>query len=384
MCGIAGIVYLNGAIAGPEDISRMLELIKHRGPDGEGRLLRDNIAIGHRRLAIIDLNTGSQPMSNENGTIWITFNGEIYNYKHLREYLEKKGHIFRTQSDTEVIIHLYEEYNTDAVNHLRGMFAFVIADFNMKNLFLARDHFGIKPLYYRSQPNFFTFASELPALRKVENKPPIGDLRMVDIFLRFSYIPSPYTIYKDIYKMNPGEFILVSFNGDIIEKKKYWDSKFDYPEEQKKQVTIKEIESVLEESVSAHLVSDVPFGVLLSGGVDSSLVAIEMAKNLKDQVKAYTIDFNEEYFSERIYAEKIADQFNLNHTVKLVKEESIEILPDLISHFGEPFGDPSIIPTWYVAGMARKFVPMVLSGDGGDETFAGYGSYLQWENYHST
>lgn len=383
MCGIAGIVYRDGTVAQQDHIASMLDAIKHRGPDGEGTHIAENIALGHRRLAIIDLVTGSQPMSNEDGSVWITFNGEIYNYQTLRDSLESCGHKFKTQSDTEVIIHLYEDYGTELVHHLRGMFAFGIADFSKKILMIARDHFGIKPLYYRSQAHYFTFASELPALRTLEESPPIGDLGMVDIFLRFSYITSPNTIFKDIFKLNPGSYLVVSFSGDIIEQQQYWIPELGTGIPGKHEIGLDKIESVLEESVSAHLVSDVPFGVLLSGGVDSSLVAIKMAKLLPTPVTSFTIDFEDELFSEKKYAHSLAEAFHLNEITQMAREDSLGILPDLISHFGEPFGDPSIIPTWQVARIARSRVPMVLSGDGGDETFAGYISYIQWRNSHS-
>lgn len=383
MCGIAGIVYRDGTTARPDHIALMLDAIKHRGPDGEGTHIAENIALGHRRLAIIDLVTGSQPMSNEDGSVWVTFNGEIYNYKTLRDSLENRGHLFKTQSDTEVIVHLFEDYGTELVHHLRGMFAFGIADFSKKILMIARDHFGIKPLYYRFQPHFFTFASELPALRTFEESLPTGDLGMVDIFLRFSYIPSPNTIFKDIFKLNPASYMVVSFSGEIIEQKPYWIPEIGTGMPGKNEISLDKIESVLEESVSAHLVSDVPFGVLLSGGVDSSLVAIKMAKVLPSPVTSFTIDFEDNLFSEKRYADSLAETFHLYEISQMVREDSLEILPDLISHFGEPFGDPSIIPTWHVARIARSRVPMVLSGDGGDETFAGYLSYIQWRNSYS-
>lgn len=378
MCGIAGIIYRDGTQARSHHISFMLEKIKHRGPDGEGIHIHDNIALGHRRLAIIDLVTGHQPMSNEDESIWITFNGEIYNHLDLRNDLEKRGHIFKTNSDTEVIIHLYEEYGTELVQYLRGMFAFGIADFSAKKMILVRDHFGIKPLYYRLQPHFFTFASELPALRIIEESPPIGDLLMVDLFLRFSYIPSPNTIFKDIFKLNPGSILEISFTGDIIKKHQYWIPELNQHLSEKLPVDVNKIDSAIEESVSAHLISDVPFGILLSGGVDSSIIAIKMAKLLKNPVTSFTINFDDDAFSEIKYANALVERIQLNGINELIKEDSLKLLPDLISHFGEPFGDPSIIPTWYVAKLARSEVPMVLSGDGGDETFAGYLSYLQW------
>ena len=379
MCGIAGIVRWGQIPASDREIQRMTDAIEHRGPDGQGVLCRENVALGHRRLAIIDLATGQQPMSNEDGTIWITYNGELYNFRELRQELVACGHTFRSHSDTEVIVHAYEEWGDDCVKRFRGMFAFAIADFGRRRLFVARDHFGIKPLYYRIGRDYFGFASELSALRRIDDAAPAGNLQSIDYYLRFSYDPTNSTIYRDTRKLAPASTMVVAFDGTIGDPIAYWDLTFD-PDTESEDAHWEEraIETV-RESVSAHLVADVPFGVFLSGGIDSTLVAGDMSAILKDRVRAYGIGFNEEAFTEMKYAREAAKHFGIDLVTEVVGEnEALDIIPDLVAHFGQPFGDSSAIPTWFVSRLARRDVPMVLSGDGGDEAFGGYHSYVQW------
>ncbi len=379
MCGIAGIIRWSEPLRDGE-IERMTKAIAHRGPDGVGFLRRDSVALGHRRLAIIDPETGQQPMPNQDETIWLTYNGEMYNFHELRDELEQKGHTFETRSDTEVVVRSYEEWGPECVKRFRGMFAFALADFRNRRLLLARDHFGIKPLYYRVGGGYFAFASELAALRKVDDAPPAGNLDAVELFLRFQYIPTPHTIYKDTFKLPPASYMVVDFNGGVSGPTRYWDLSFEAQSGLTDNQWLERAEEVIHDSVKAHLVSDVPFGVFLSGGIDSSLVASQMSRILKHPVQAFSIGFEEKQYSELQYAEQVAERCGIELRTEIVREDMLQILPDLVAHYGEPFGDSSAVPTWYVSRLARQHVPMVLSGDGGDEGFAGYPTYEWWLN----
>lgn len=379
MCGIAGIIRFDDKRISADRLEVMVRSLAHRGPDGWGVKVWDRMGIGHRRLSIIDLETGSQPMSNEDGTKWITFNGEIYNYKELHIELAKIGHRFTSRSDTEVIIHAYEEWGTECLQKLRGMFAFAIVDLNLKTVFIARDHFGIKPLYYRRQGNRFTFASELHALKGGDPTGLQGDLCSVEAFLRFQYIPAPRTIYRNVFKLPAAHYLVIHENGTLNGPFQYWEMPVRSGSRRLSESQwIEKTESVVQESVKAHLVSDVPFGVFLSGGVDSSIVAWKMAETLGDRVKAFSIGFNEEAFSELEHAQVAAGVLKMDWQSRNVEETSLSMLPELLEHCGEPFGDDSIIPCWHLARLAREHVPMVLSGDGGDEGFGGYDFYRDW------
>ncbi len=378
MCGIAGILRWAGEAPGRLEIERMTEAIKHRGPDGEGFMLRERVAFGHRRLAIIDPEGGHQPMASEDESLWIIYNGELYNFRELKRELEQKGHRFLTRSDTEVVLHAYSEWGPRCVERFRGMFAFGLADFRQRKLLLARDHFGIKPLYYRLGEGYLAFASELPALRRVDDAPPTGSLQAVDLFLRFQYIPTPHTIYQEIFKLPPASYMTIDFDGHRTEPVRYWDIEFKQEDGLTDSEWEERAEQVIHESVNAHLVSDVPFGVFLSGGIDSSLVASHMSSILERPVQGFSIGFKEKDYSELAYAEEAARRCGVELHTEVVEDDALSILPDLVAHYGEPFGDSSAIPTWYVSRLARSFVPMVLSGDGGDEGFGGYSSYDYW------
>lgn len=360
----------------------MTRAVSHRGPDGEGFFQREGIAFGHRRLAIIDLEAGKQPMGNEDGTVWVTYNGEIYNYRELRAELEAKGHVFATRSDTEVIVHGWEEWGETCVQRFRGMFAFGLADFEKQQLFLARDHFGIKPHYYRLGPGYLAFASELTALRQVDAPVPGGNLLAVELFLRFQYIPTPHTIYNDTFKLPPASTMLVRFDGTRGEPRRYWDLNFESQPRLSDGEWEERAAAVIRDSVKAHLVADVPFGVFLSGGIDSTLVAGEMSKLLERPVEAFSIGFDESEFSELPHAQEAAKRIGVKLHTEIVRSDSLDMLGDLVAHYGEPFGDSSSIPTWHVSRLARSQVPMVLSGDGGDEGFGGYSSYVSWMQGH--
>ena len=380
MCGIVGFSFTECRRAVLPVLQDGIAALSHRGPDGSGMLIRDRIALGHSRLAIIDLDGGAQPMKSADGRHAITFNGEIYNYREIRDELIGIGHTFRTQSDTEVILEAYREWGKACVQRLRGMFAFAIADFNARQLFLARDHLGIKPLLYAQIGERFAFASEFQALRRLPwlDKILEPDLQGIHEFLRFMYIPAPRTGFKQIRKLLPGHCMEVSVDSPKCEPEAYWKLEFnpDYSRTDPEWQEI--IEDALRRSVKSHLVADVPFGAFLSGGLDSTLVVKYMAEILDRPVRTFNIGFIEEKYDERPFAREAAAAIGTEHFEEVVDVEALELLPKLVQHYGEPYGDSSAVPTWYVSRLAREHVPMVLTGDGGDEFFAGYKSYRKW------
>jgi asparagine synthase (glutamine-hydrolysing) len=384
MCGIAGILQFHGQPADGSNVALMTKALAHRGPDGEGLIVRGPAALGHRRLSIIDLEGGRQPLSNEDGTVWITFNGEIYNYKELRPQLEAQGHVFRTQSDTEVIVHAYEQWGDDCVSKFRGMFAFAILDERRRRLFLARDQLGIKPLYYRITQECIAFASELQALRVLPGMDWSLDLQALDEYLALQYIPAPRTIYRNVQKLPPAHRLVVEFGGRCPPPEQYWRLEFRANSRRSEADTAAELDEVLRESVRSHLVSDVPFGAFLSGGVDSSVIVAYMAEMLGRPVKTFSIGFEEADFNELEFAREASEICGTEHHEEVVRPDALSILPKLVQHYGEPFGDNSAIPTYYVSRLARQHVPMVLSGDGGDEFFAGYNTYRRWMKLRPT
>jgi asparagine synthase (glutamine-hydrolysing) len=378
MCGIVGIINKNGAPAQETLLEEMTSAITHRGPTDAGIYISGSLGLGNRRLAIIDLQGGKQPLSNENNDLWITYNGEIYNFKELQNELINQGHTFRSNSDTEVIIHAFETWGKNCVNHFRGMFAFAIADLINRELFIARDQMGIKPLFYISTPSFFAFASELQALRCIPGIPLDIDIEALDQYLFLQYIPAPKTIFQKIRKLKPAHKLTVSFDGEFSEPEEYWQLDFVPDFTKNENDWIEGLESVIKNSIEAHLVSDVPFGAFLSGGIDSSCVVTYMSQILNKPVKTFTIGFEEEEFNEIKYAEEVSLYCKTEQYTEILKPKALEILPMLVRHYGEPFGDSSAIPTYYVSELAHRHVPMVLSGDGGDELFAGYGTYQGW------
>lgn len=378
MCGIAGIVNFNGAPVSPDVVNAMTISLAHRGPDGSGVKIQGSVGMGHRRLSIIDPTGGAQPMSNEDGQVWITFNGEIYNYRSLRTELQSKGHLFKSNSDTETIIHAYEEWGMQCVERFRGMFAFGIMDFVKGTLFLARDHFGIKPLYYLQTEKFIAFASELQALKQIPDIKLTLDPGAIDQFLWLQYIAAPATAFCEIKKLEPAHYLSFSISGNSSGPQKYWDVHFNPNHSRTTSEWAEALDAALYDSVKAHLISDVPFGAFLSGGVDSSLVVAYMKRALNQPVKAFSIGFEEEDFNETHYARFAAEKYGAEHHVEIVKPNALEILPKLVQHYGDLFGDSSAIPTYHVSRLARSHVPMVLSGDGADEAFAGYWSHGNW------
>jgi len=317
-------------------------------------------------------------MSNADETVWITYNGEMYNYRELKEELRQKGHKFVTNSDTEVVIQAYQEWGVECLSKFRGMFAFGLADIHKRKLFLARDHFGIKPLYYRVGNGYLAFASELAALREVDDAVPAGSLWALELYLRYQYIPTPHTIYRNVYKLPTASYLLLDFDGPAGEPVTYWDLNFRAEKGISEQDWEAQADAIIGDSVRAHLVADVPFGVFLSGGIDSSLVALKMSQILERPVQAFAIGFKEERYSELPFAEQVAKRCGIELHTQVIEGNSLDFLPELIAHYGEPFGDSSAVPTWHVSRLAREQVPMVLSGDGGDEGFAGYISYQDW------
>jgi len=387
MCGIAGYIdlYQN---ASESIIKQMTDAISHRGPDGFGHKLFGNVAIGHRRLSIIDLASGAQPMSNLKETLWITFNGELYNYLELKHQLTALGYAFKTSSDTEVIIYAYEKWGKDCLRHFRGMFAFAIADLEKKEIFIARDHFGIKPLYFYQSKNIIAFGSELQQFKELPGFESDIDLNAIDQYLWLQYIPAPLTIFRSVKKLRAAHYITIGFDGKISGQAGYWDLSFAEKKIKTQKEWLEATEAAIKNSVKAHLVSDVPFGAFLSGGIDSSLVVSYMRQLLPRPVETFSIGFEEEEYNELKYSEVVAKKYGTNHHVEIVKPDAMSILPELVRHYGEPYGDSSCIPTYYVCQLARKHVTMALSGDGGDECFAGYNSYTTWmkfqpENYRT-
>ncbi len=377
MCGIAGFIS-NQKRKSEEILDKLLAmcaLIRHRGPDENGTIVRDKAALGMQRLAIIDLKSGSQPILNEDESIAIIFNGEIYNYRELKTELEKRGHKFKTNSDTETILHAYEEFGVNCVEHLRGMFAFAVYDFNSETLFLARDRVGKKPLFYAlTSKGDFVFGSELKALLEYGIERQI-DLVALDAYITFGYVPEELCIFKNVRKLQPGHFLIYK-NGEI-HTEKYWDFKYEAQINVKSEAEyIELLRWKIKESVQIRLISEVPLGAFLSGGVDSSSVVAAMSQLLNKPVKTFSIGFNEDTFNELEFARLTAKQFRTDHHEFIVTPDLVKITDKLVWYFDEPFADPSALPTYMISKMARDYVTVILSGDGGDELFAGYTRYI--------
>jgi len=378
MCGIAGIIDYSGQRAIEQTASLMSGAIAHRGPDGAGLLCKDNVAIAHRRLSIIDLEGGRQPMSTPDGQLHITYNGEIYNYKELRRDLEKRGCQFRTSSDTEVVLYACQEYGRACVERFEGMFAFAILDLRKREILLARDHFGIKPLLYRVVPGSFAFASEFQAFKSLPDWNGEIDLSAVDLFLRYQYIPAPQTVWRNVFKLPAGHRMVVALDEPRLSIERYWKPDFTRKIRRRPAELLDELDFCLRDSVKRHLVSDVPFGAFLSGGIDSSLVVGYMAELLDRPVRTFSIGFDDSQFSEVHFAREVAKKYRTEHHEQMLNVDAFSALPEIVRHYGEPYGDQSAIATWALCRLARTHVPMALSGDGGDELFAGYGTYGAW------
>ncbi len=373
MCGIAGVYGLEDR----DLIKRMVEKIKHRGPDEEGYYVDEKVSIGMCRLSIIDLEGGSQPIYNENGDIVVIQNGEIYNYRELRRELESKGHRFYTNSDTEVIVHAYEEYGLDFPKKLNGMFAIAIWDASEKKLILVRDRLGVKPLYYTIVDSKLIFASEIKAILEYPVKR-VVDREALAKYFALRYVPAPLTIFKGIWKLEPGHYIVVDENG--FRKERYWELTINELNGNESYFQEK-ILKMLRESVKRRLVSDVPLGAFLSGGVDSSTVVALMAELMDEPVKTFSVGFIGKEYDESNFARLIAEEFGTEHHEIFIDIDNIDILPKVVWHFDEPIADAAAIPTYALSQLARKKVKVVLTGEGGDEIFAGYERYVNELKY---
>lgn len=378
MCGIAGFISPKNdrRLAEREALlDAMCKIITHRGPDEQGTMVDEQAALGMRRLSIIDLKSGQQPIYDESGNLAIVFNGEIYNFRELKTELENLGHKFKTNSDTETIVHAYEEFGAKCLQRLRGMFGFAIWNKEKRELFIARDRVGKKPVYYSvTDEGEFVFGSELKVLLKHGGVKREIDTAALDAYLSFGYVPDPLCIFKNVRKLEPGHYL--TFRDGKVETHKYWD--FEYKERpiRKEQDYIEELRELIKDAVNVRLISEVPLGAFLSGGVDSSAVVGNMAKLMDQPVKTFSIGFNEDSFNELKYARVTAEHFGTEHHEFIVTPDLCEVVDDLVWHFDEPFADSSALPTYMVSKMARDYVTVVLSGDGGDELFAGYTRYV--------
>jgi len=373
MCGICGVYNFNGEAVNAKLIARMNSTLQHRGPDDEGVFVEGPVGLGNAHLAVIDLSlSGHQPMANEDRSIWITLDGEIYNFPELRERLEKRGHRLCSKGDTETVLHLYEDYGADCVRHLRGMFAFAIWDSRKGCLFLARDRVGQKPLYYFHNQNTFVFASEIKAILEHPEVPRRVNLKAIPLYLTYGYVPAPETIFEGIHKLPPGHIMIVEDNN--LEASQYWDVSYLCDQSPAHEgYYIEELRGLLKEAVAVRLVSDVPLGAFLSGGIDSTAVVAVMSELMGQPVKTFAIGFaGEPSFDELEYARLAAKRYGTDHREFVVEPKAIELLPKLVWHYDEPFADSSAIPTYLLSKLTSEHVTVALNGDGGDELFAGY------------
>lgn len=370
MCGIVGKLSLNSMPVEEPLIRRMCASMAHRGPDDEGVYVRGPVGLGMRRLSIIDLAGGHQPISNEDGTIWIVFNGEIYNFQELRAELEGRGHRFATNSDTEAIVHLYEEMGEACVTRLNGMFAFAIWDTRHQRLVLARDRLGQKPLHYALTNDSLLFASELRSILEEPTFERRVNLLALHQYLKLWYVPNPLTMFEGIKKLPPAHVLVYENGQERLER--YWDLDYAHKLSLSDGEWAEQVLAILEDAVRIRLISDVPLGAFLSGGIDSSLIVALMSKYSNQPVKTFSIGFDDDDYNELPYARQVAQYLNTEHEDAIVRPDAADVLPKLIWHYGEPFGDESCIPSYYVSQLTRQHVTVALSGDGGDESFGGY------------
>ncbi|HEV2117985.1 MAG TPA: XrtA/PEP-CTERM system amidotransferase [Terriglobales bacterium] len=374
MCGICGIAnFERPDIVSRELVGRMNDTLSHRGPDDAGVYVGPGVGLGHRRLSIIDVAGGHQPISNEDGSVWVLLNGEIYNYPELRQRLLKRGHRFSTQSDTEAIVHLYEDKGEECFAELRGMFSIALWDSRQRKLLLARDRVGKKPLFYFSDGKQILFGSELKSLLAAGNVPRSVDHQAVSDYFSLGYIPAPKTIYREVRKVLPGHYLVATANQ--VRSVRYWDISFGQVEDRTEEQWCELLRHKLCEATRVRLMSEVPLGAFLSGGVDSSAVVATMSRIMNRPVTTCSIAFDQKEYDESEFAKQVAEQFHTDHHEHLVQPSAVEILDKLAWHFDEPFADSSAIPTYYVSAIARQHVTVALGGDGGDENFAGYRRY---------
>ena len=385
MCGITGAVWTDPARAIDGDtLRRMVHVLRHRGPDDDGVHVEEfharpgydavpGVALGHRRLSIIDVAGGQQPLANEDDSVWVVFNGEIYNYHDLRQRLEGAGHRFRTNSDTEAIVHLYEDEGPKFLEHLNGMFSLAVWDSNRCQLLLARDRLGQKPLVYRLERDRLLFASELKSLLEVADVPRSIDPQAVDEYLTYQYVPHPRTIFRGISKLPPAHYAV--YRDGELKIDSYWRPDFNVQENRPAEDYAEELREKLTSSVKLRLQSEVPLGAFLSGGVDSTIIVGLMRKLTGQTVRTFSIGFPVAEYDETRYAQLVARRFGTEHEEFRVEPDALDVLPKLVWHYDEPFADSSAIPTWYVSQLTRRHVTVALTGDGGDELFAGYPRY---------
>jgi len=377
MCGIAGIVFRDPSTrVDPALVRRMCRAIDHRGPDDEGIWTEAGAGLGHRRLSIIDLSpAGHQPMSNEDGSIWVVYNGEVYNFQELRESLVARGHAFRSRTDTEVLAHLYEEEGEDLVKHLSGMFAFAIWDRPRRRLVLARDRAGEKPLKYAEIPGGLVFASELKALLASGRVSAEPELESIDRFLTFGYVPSPHTGFQDIRKLPPAHRLV--WQDGVASIDRYWTLDFSRKQELPADQLRQRVRAAVQRAVAGRMISDVPLGAFLSGGIDSTIVVSCMAEASSRPVETFSIGFEHEIYNELPHARRVAERFGTRHHEFVVRADEASLLPFLAGLYEEPYADSSALPTYFLARETRRYVTVALSGDGGDEGFAGYSRYAR-------
>jgi asparagine synthase (glutamine-hydrolysing) len=375
MCGIAGLVRFDGQPVLETDVRSMCHVMIHRGPDEEGVFLGAGVGMGMRRLSIIDLSGGQQPVSNEDGSIWVVFNGEIYNYPELREQLTRNGHVLRSESDTETIVHLYEDFGPRCVDHLRGMFAFAIWDTRRRELLLARDRLGIKPLYYAELDGGIAFASELKPILQLPEVSRNLDWEALGHLFTFLATPASQSIVDGVRKLEPGRIATASA-GRSLRIERYWDVDFTPDERASEGDLADELQTLLRDAVRIHQISDVPLGAFLSGGIDSSAVVATMAGLSTGKVKTFSIGFAEAEYDELAHARRVAEAFGTEHHELVLRPDVVQIAEDLAWYLDEPFGDTSAIPTYMVSKLAAEHVTVVLTGDGGDELFGGYDKYV--------
>jgi len=375
MCGIAGIIRWNGAPVAEAELRAMCGAMTHRGPDDEGLYVNGGVGLGMRRLSIIDLDGGHQPVSNEDGTVWVVFNGEIYNYRALRRDLERRGHVFRTASDTETIVHLYEDYGADFVDRLRGMFAIAIWDARRRQVMLVRDRLGIKPLYYAELDGELLFASELKPILQLGRVPRALDWEAVRHLFTFLVTPPAQSIVQGVKKLEPAR-VATARDGSSLRIQRYWDVEFEPARNASEGELVERLRALLDESVALHQVSDVPVGAFLSGGIDSSAVVAMMSRLTAQPVKTFSVGFADAGFSELAPARQVASLLGTEHHELVLEPDVVPLVEDLAWFLDEPFGDTSAIATYMVSKLAAEHVKVVLTGDGGDEIFAGYDKYV--------
>jgi asparagine synthase (glutamine-hydrolysing) len=379
MCGIGGIVHWDGREPSRLELDALVCAQQHRGPDGHGVWTGAGVGLAHNRLAIIDVATGQQPMTWRDGRYVLVYNGELYNFRELRAELQSYGADFETSSDSEVILAAYERWGAACVERFRGMFAFAIWDSTVRSMFVARDHIGVKPMFIAQTAEFFAFSSELQGVLSFAGVDRSVDIGAIDLFLHFQYVPAPFTVFNGVRKLEPAHALQLTAAAPLAPPREYWRPRFEPDRSKTEEQWLEELDHEISGSVKAQLVSDVPFGAFLSGGIDSSIVAYHMSRHLQQPVRTFTIGFDDAAYDESEQSAAVAKAIGADHHREVVHVDKYDLLDDLIfklqRHYGEPFADSSAIPTYCVSAMASKHVKMVLSGDGGDELFAGYNTY---------